>query len=270
MSLGIAFKGAEGIVLAADSRVTLSGEREQAGKTVVLPATFDNAIKLLHVPSQAWVGAVTFGMGALGAQEPRTAASFLPEFEKELDGEPRLSVETFAQRLGDFYLRQWNSHMPAGVKAPDMVFLVGGYDQQAAYGRMFTLSVPSAPSPVEQQSGQNFGAIWGGQKAHADRLVQGFDDAGIEAVKEHLKLSDSQAEGLRDHLRKTNALALPYQFLPLQDCVDLCILLIKTTINMQRFTVDVRGVGGPIDVATITRTEGFRAVQQKEIVGERP
>ncbi len=39
--------------------------------------------------------------------------------------------------------------------------------------------------------------------------------------------------------------------------------------QLQRFLVDIRGVGGDIDVATITRTEGFRAIQQKEIVGER-
>jgi len=269
MSLGIAFKGAEGIVLAADSRVTLTGERQQDGKTLVLPATYDNAVKLLHVPSQRWVGAVTFGLGALGLQEPRTAASFLPEFEEELEKEPRLSVEEFARRLGDFYGRQWTAPMPAGTTAPEMIFLVGGYDEGAAYGRLFQAVVPSAPVPIEQQSGQNFGAIWGGQKAHADRLVQGFDDGTLRTIKSHLKLSDPQIEDLRQALRRENGLPLPYPFLPLQDCVDLCILLIKTTINMQRFIVDVRGVGGPIDVATVTRTDGFCPVQQKEISGER-
>jgi hypothetical protein len=62
---------------------------------------------------------------------------------------------------------------------------------------------------------------------------------------------------------------IPYQFLPLQDCVDLAIFLIKTTATLQRWTTDVRGVGGATDVATITRTEGFRAIQEKRIVGDR-
>jgi hypothetical protein len=31
----------------------------------------------------------------------------------------------------------------------------------------------------------------------------------------------------------------------------------------------VRGVGGAIDVATITRTDGFRAIQEKQILGDR-
>ena len=46
-------------------------------------------------------------------------------------------------------------------------------------------------------------------------------------------------------------------------------VLIKTTATLQGFSAGVRGVGGAIDVATITRTEGFRAIQEKEIVGER-
>jgi len=31
----------------------------------------------------------------------------------------------------------------------------------------------------------------------------------------------------------------------------------------------VRGVGGPIDVATITKTAGFTAIQEKSILGEK-
>ena len=273
MSLGIVFKGAEGVVLAADSRVTLTREIPQPGpvaRTLLLPSTFDNATKLLFVPSQKWVGAVTFGVGAVGGAQPRTAASFLPEFERELDNEPRMAVEEFARRLGEFYLRQWQAHMPANLPAGnDMVFLVGGYDEGAAYGRVFTLAVPTAPDPVEQHASQNFGATWGGQRTYADRIMQGFDDSGVSLLQQHLGLTDAQRNAASQHLKENNPLALPYQFLPLQDCVDLCILLIRTTINMQRFTLDLRGVGGPIDVATVTRIDGFQPVQQKILLGEK-
>jgi hypothetical protein len=56
--------------------------------------------------------------------------------------------------------------------------------------------------------------------------------------------------------------------LPLQDCVDLCIFLVRTTIELQKWLVAVRGVGGAIDVATITRTDGFKAIQIKEVRGD--
>ena len=80
MSLGLAFKGAEGIVLAADSRVTLTAAiQPPAGAvgapTMLLPSTYDNATKLLRIHGQDYVGAVTYGAGAIGAKEPRTAHS---------------------------------------------------------------------------------------------------------------------------------------------------------------------------------------------------
>jgi 20S proteasome alpha/beta subunit len=76
MSLGIAFKGPEGIVLAADSRVTLTAEMKHGNEKMTLPSTFDNATKLLKIAEHNYIGVVTYGVGAIGQQEPRTAHSF--------------------------------------------------------------------------------------------------------------------------------------------------------------------------------------------------
>jgi len=61
---------------------------------------------------------------------------------------------------------------------------------------------------------------------------------------------------------------IPLLAMPLQDCVDLALFFIQTTIAAQRLTVGLRGCGGPIDVATITRREGVHYIQKKQIVGE--
>jgi hypothetical protein len=46
MTLGIAFRGTEGIVLAADSRVTITAEKDLGGgQKAHIPATFDNAVR---------------------------------------------------------------------------------------------------------------------------------------------------------------------------------------------------------------------------------
>ena len=58
---------------------------------------------------------------------------------------------------------------------------------------------------------------------------------------------------------------IPFQVLPLQDCVDLATFLIRATMSAQRLAVAVRGVGGPIDVAVITRTKGLDYVKQKTV-----
>src|SRR5215210_5425740 len=54
-ALGIAFKGPEGIVLAADSRVTLTGE--VPGSNLLVQSHYDNATKLLKVKDHDNVGA---------------------------------------------------------------------------------------------------------------------------------------------------------------------------------------------------------------------
>lgn len=273
MSLGIAFKGAEGLVLAADSRVTLFAQITE--QKIQLPASFDNATKLLRVNGQQYVGAVTYGIGAIGQQAPRTAHSFIPEFERELaqdlGKDKRLRVEDFATRLGAFYLKQWEqANMPKNLPpGQGMVFLVAGYDEDAAYGRVFEVQIPTSPTPKEWNTGNQFGITWGGQPEFVNRLLNGFDEQLPAIVQEFLKVPSDQLDSLRDQLRMRLSARIPYQFLPLQDCVDLAIFLIRATVNLQAWSIGVRGVGGAIDVATITRTDGFRPIQEKKILGER-
>lgn len=266
MSLGIAFKGPEGVVMAADSRVTLM---QQLPNNTLLPAHFDNATKLLKVGGQNFVGVVTYGQGALGTLEPRTAHSYMPEFEAEVNavGVGRLSVQDFTQRLSDFFVDRWNgANMPQG--ADPMFFLVGGFDEGTNYGRLFQVSIPDSPAPIEQAANE-FGISMGGQTEYVGRLLGGFDGRLPGIVRAALGLDQQQETTMVQEIRKQLNTAIPYQFLPLQDCVDLAIFLIRTTVAIQSFTVGLRGVGGSIDVATITRMEGYQAIQAKRVVGER-
>lgn len=275
MSLGIAFKGTDGIVLAADSRVTLTAEIQQpvpagapAKPPQIVPAHYDNATKLLRVQGQDFVGAVTYGVGAIGSP-PRTAHSFLPEFESELANQKtqRLSVENFAKALSDFFLKQWTAQkMPVPTSVGDMVFFVGGYDDGEPYGRLFEIYIPSKPIPVERHNA-DFGMIWGGQREITDRLITGFDPTLISSATDFLKLLPAQVSALIAHLQQHQA-PIPFAFLPLQDCVNLLILLLRTTIALQQFQVGIRGVGGAIDLVTITRIDGLKNIQVKSITGE--
>jgi hypothetical protein len=270
MSLGIAFKGPEGIVLAADSRVTLTAQLQQPNQPpMLLPSTYDNATKLLRAKGQNHVGAVTYGVGAIGQAEPRTAHSYIPEFEQQLGGVDRLSVQDFATQLSQFFLAKWQAQNMPAAQGQDMVFLVGGYDEGAAYGRVFEISIPSRPAPTEWHGGAGqFGLVWGGQREYADRLIHGFDGNLPNLAKAFLNLDDQRREELRQHLLGQLQMPVPFAFLPLQDCVDLAIFLIRTTIVMQHWIVGVRGVGGAIDVAVITQTEGFAEIQKKKLTGE--
>lgn len=271
MSLGIAFKGPEGIVLAADSRVTLMTQMQQPNQPAMfLPSTYDNATKMLRVKGQTHIGAVTYGVGAIVLKtEPRTAHSYIPEFEKKLKGDGRLKVQDFSIQLSEFFLKKWQAQQIPSTPGQDMAFLVGGYDKGATYGRVFEIFIPSRPTPVEIHGGiGQFGLVWGGQREYADRLIHGFDGRLPELAQGFLSLDDAKREELRQHLGKQLQTPVPFAFLPLQDCVDFAIFLIRTTITMQHWIMGVRGVGGAIDVAVITQTEGFMEIQKKKIAGE--
>jgi hypothetical protein len=230
----------------------------QAESDLLIQAHYDNATKLLKVKNHEHVGAVTYGLGALGGRQPRTAHSYLPEFEKELATEVRLSVEEFATRMGDFFRRQWSAaNTPAEADA--IMFLVGGFDEGDAYGRVFQVSIPNSPAPVEKSVG-DFGITFGGQHEIAGRLLGGYDPRLEALMTANVHLNAAQTANLRQKVLPSLAMPIPYQFLP---------FLIKTTATLQSWTTGTRGVGGAIDVATITRTDGFRAVQEKRIVGDR-
>ncbi len=267
MSLGVVIKGPEGVVLATDSRVTL--EAQKIGGSPI-PVYFDNVTKLLSFSKpHNYVGCVTYGMAVIGQ---RTAHSFVPEFEQQVlsEKDKRISVEEYSKELSQFFADRWKETMPKEYNGPDMTFVVGGYDPELPYGKIFLFNIPSKPEIIQQHPGDtNFGMTWGGQLEIASRLIHGFDPALPDIVKQYLNLDDRQIESLSEKLKENLMYPIPYTVLPLQDCVDLAILLIRTTIIAQRLYLGIRGVGGQIDVVTITRTQGLQYVQQKEIHGEK-
>ena len=257
MSLGIVIKGAEGLVLAAESRVTL---QYQAGTNLV-PVYFDNATKLMSFSApNTTVGLVTYGQAVIGQ---RTAASFMPEFEASLPRE-RLPIEAFAAKIGEFFLGQWQSSMPGNYQGPPMAFVVAGFNKGDIYGRVYVVEIPSAPEPKEANPGGEFGTTFGGQLETVNRILKGYATGLPDALTKELNLQPDQVSAMQQTLAKFQP-AVPMAALGLQDCVNMAILLIRTTIGVQGFTLYIRGVGGPIDIAVITLNKDLHFIQQKEV-----
>ena len=264
MSLGVVVKGPEGLVLAADTRVTLTAQREGAPAPLIV--NYDSATKILNFDRpHSWVGAVTYGDALIGT---RTAHSYIPELELELC-EERYTVLEYAQHLSAFFLKRWQAAgLPSNVPpAGGMSFIVGGYDHDAPYGEVFLFNIPQTPEPTPRNPNQ-FGMTWGGQLEIANRIIHGYDPGLLPLVCETLKVPASEIRTLEDAIKPHFEYTVPYEVLPLQDCVDLAIFLIRTTITAQNLSIGVRGVGGTIEVATMTRTEGLNWIQRKEVHGE--
>ncbi|NQU54977.1 MAG: hypothetical protein HQ522_20855 [Bacteroidetes bacterium] len=260
MSLGIIVKCPEGLVLAAESRVTINANTP-VGQ---VHNNFDNAKKLLGFNgAHKHIGVITYGLGSL---QLRTAQSFMPEFESSLP-ENRLSVVEFAEQLGKFFMEQWKIEgMPAANTWKDspMIFLVAGFDEGEPYGKVCELNIPHNPKPKIIRDTKDFGVNWGGQREIVDRLIKGYDNRVLDVIQHKLGLTPEQIVEINNELAPLQ-MQIPVQIMALQDCIDLANFILKTTISGQELSIGVRGCGGNIDVAVITRTTGINFIKQKEL-----
>jgi len=156
--------------------------------------------------------------------------------------------------------------MPSEFNGPNMTFVVGGFNENEPYGKTYLIELPRNPVPLEKNP-DAFGITWGGQREYVDRLIGGFDARLLQVLRKELDLKDNQLTAIEQSLASLQ-MQIPLTAMPLQDCVNLAIFFVRTTIQAQALSVGVRGCGGPIDLAIITRREGIRFIQKKEIVGE--
>jgi hypothetical protein len=235
-----------------------------------VPVYFDNATKLFSFSDpNTTVGVVTYGQAVIGQKTPRTAASFLPEFESSLP-KKRLTVFDFAEKVSEFYLKQWRLAMPPDdqiANIPNMTFVIAGFNPDDVYGQVFIVEIPRVPQPAERNKGSEFGITFGGQHEIVSRIIMGYDLGLPEALQKGLDLSAEQVTKF-EALIKRFQLPIPLQVLALQDGVDLACFFIRTTMDAQRVSIGIRGVGGAIDVAIIKRNQNLQFIQRKQEHGE--
>ena len=262
MSLVVVVKGAEGIVLAADSRVTLNTQQPGGG---LLNVNFDNATKFLTFShsNHKWVAAVTHGDAVIGSRTPH---SLISELEPRL-GNRRLKVSEYAEEMRKFFYECWLAQYGSGGQASGMWFVVGGYDRNEPYSAVYEFNVPNSSDVTPHYLGNIFGLRWGGQSEIATRIILGHDPALIQILKDKTNLEASQINEIEKVLGSLQY-NIPYSVLPLQDCIDLATFLIRATMTVQGLAGVLRGVGGMIEVASITREGGLFWVQKKKLHGE--
>ena len=231
MTLIVGVQGPLGIVLAADSRgrAIFTAPGLDGGQTPYV--YFDEARKILRFrpPHDHIVAAIVGTMYIPGTDH--TTHSLLPDFEKSLNTETKLSVCAFAGSLASFYKNQVNKlekHIPPGAGI-SMKFCVAGYSEEAPQGEIFEFEVPDKqPTPKLIDKFQH--AVFAlGDTSIIDRL--GYKDYDYLITK-------------RD----------------LPGYAEIARTLIDVTIQTQRIAYGWQSVGGPINLTCITPRGGIRSV----------
>ncbi len=132
MSLAIALAAADGLVLAADSRVT-------EGYTLDGPRTRDDSVKIVQL-SDAW-GALTYGIADIG----HAGLTALREEVTRIGVRAR-SLPSILDKSREILERtsaEWGTKNPVvGRRDRDVGFILGGYDGETDTFRTFSLQSP--------------------------------------------------------------------------------------------------------------------------------
>ncbi|MBW4697865.1 MAG: hypothetical protein KME03_08225 [Aphanocapsa lilacina HA4352-LM1] len=251
MTIVVALKVSSGVVLAADSRLTI----QENGQLVFLS---DSNLKLFGVQGHA-LGILTCGSSFL---EGRAVASWLEDFAARV-----------APTLAD--MPTVISALTENLPPPDqgsITYLLAGFARPSG-GRQATLGDPLRSSDTPAARGadaqifkvnhfssgetQRFdlsssAIFWDGEFEALTRLVLGFAPAYAGLVTESLIDGQGQAR-------------VPYYAFSLQEGVEYVEFLATTQVHFQRFASGPQTCGGPIDIAVITPESGFQWVRRKDI-----
>jgi hypothetical protein len=305
MTLVISTITSSGIVLTADSRQTY---RNQAG---AIRIGSDSAMKLFKLTSSC--GVAISGRAFLNEknQPAKDVGYFINRFAEteKLDG---LKTKEIAERLnkslGDVFVANEIDSLKKQIEEEikkaggrELVFsatdgnllpytykdkgnnkisstgwietinmIVAGIDDDKI-GRAYSIIVPKGVT--SERDTQHCGAMWAGQTDVLARIVGGFapEIGNIDFVKEALAKDEKNISGQLNKLEYV----INWATITIQDAIDFCVLMTRTTESIQRFSDGtvlspggITGVGGEIDIAVITPGKGFLWLKKKKLKSE--
>lgn len=305
MTLIISTITSSGIVLTADSRQSY---QNRAG---AIRIGSDNASKLFKLSD--YVGVSISGKAFLNEekQSVKDVGYFINKFRQTEDLK-ELTVRDIANKLnkylGDLFiekervtLKKLIEERVANLGGKNLVFLpmdgplvpysyedkngrvisdtgmietinmiVAGIDKDKV-GRAYSLWVPKGIT-LEKDT-QVCGALWCGQNDVISRIIKGFA-AEIEKLNFIKEAFAKDSTSIINQLNQMEYI-INWGTMTIQDAIDFCVLMTRTTESIQRFSDGtllqpggIPGVGGEIDIAVITSEKGFRWLKKKKLEAE--
>jgi len=225
MSFIISLYVREGIVMASDSRLSLSTTAKEDDNTIVnmAVAQSDSVYKTFIAPIN--IGITTFGAADINGVP---IAGFIDSFIKEeLDGK-----DVTVDQVPDKLLTYFRKCDPP----PATHFHVAGYMQvdRSYEQKLYVLDVLNNKHENVCKKGEQ-GAYWGGESDILSRIIMPTAELDVDgALKQTYPYFHVQ-----------------WQYFTLQDAIDFAVFAIHSTIEAMRFQPRPKTVGGPIDVLVV-------------------
>lgn len=275
MTVALAILVSDGIVMASDSATTLVQTDSKTGTVVGVHNVYDSANKIFNLHKGLPLGAYTFGAGSIGDASISTLAkdfralltSGRPIGPAKWTFKPKTyTVEDVAIAARHFLFEEnyVRAYGPATTK-PALGFNVGGYSAGKGLPELWQIVVTQsgtcdAPTPIRGRG--ELGITWSGDPEAIQRLLLGYGTGMSDAlVKIGLPAGDVPAA--IKVLQGSLEIGLAPPAMPIQDVIELAEFLVHMTIKFSKFKPGAPTVGGPIEVAAITKHERFKWVKRK-------
>jgi len=271
VTIAISLKINDGLVLATDSATTVLGQ--VAPNQLAVVNVYSNANKLFNLRKGLPIGAITWGAGSIGVSSISTLMKDLRDRFTEVSNpsgwlldKDNYTIEAVANKVKEFIFDEL--YVPAFQsfpQKPGLGFVVAGYSPGASMAEEFQIDIVNGQcnGPRRLRQIGESGLSWSGEPEAINRLLLGYGPMLWPMLKNSLNLSDSNLNAAKANIDQQLQSPLVFPAMPLQDAIDLAEFLVSFTIGFSRFRPGAPSVGGPIELAAISKHEGFRWIKRK-------
>lgn len=273
MTIVVTVKVTDGLVLAADSAATfyLPGAHGS-----VITKIYNHANKIFNLRKGLSIGAMVYGAGGIGASSVETLSKDLRRrFSDVNDGAYYLgdtyTIEEVAIRSRRFLYEE--SYLSAFAQPPADFFMgyrVCGYSGQASLPEVweFIIAGPDCGIPYQIQGVNEFGLRWAGENEALDRLMLGAASGMMHWLTQKGLVQPQDADALQTEFINQFCSPLALPAMPIQDAIDVAKFAVETAAKYAKYGLRPETIGGPIELAAITKHEGFKWVSRKHYYSE--
>jgi len=266
MTVCVALKVHDCIVFTADSATSLTGTDVHGDQLVV--NIYDHANKVFNLHKKLPIAAMTAGLGNFGACSISTISKDLRALF--MNGDPgyqlgdSYTIEEVAVKTRKYLFDERFSKLdekPTGT----FQYWVGGYSANQDLGEIWKIQIHEGecPDPICEAPRDAPSMIsWGGQTEAINRLLLGYGQGLPEALLS-VGLPSDQLDACMRHVAARTQAGLANPAMPTRDAIDLAMFLADTQKQFVRFSIGSNTVGGELDVATVTKHEGFKWIKRK-------
>jgi hypothetical protein len=283
MSIAVLIGVHDGVVLAADSASTLSlsvpdplppnVQPPPLAQVVAIGNVYDNANKIFNIVKGQPMGCITYGTGNIGNA---SIGTLIKDLRKQLTETPeawkfdanKYTMEQIADILKKFFGKQCDEVDQLIKPNINVGFLIGGYSKPGDLGEAWSVEIQKgvAQAPKQLRKPELPGISWGGQSESLQRLLMGFSPTIFQVLAQVSQPPQNpieMAKNLGPVLASRLQAQVVFAPMPIQDAIDLARFLVHTAIMFSRFLPGPNIVGGPIEIAAITKHESFKWVSRK-------